>query len=164
MRLTKQQKQLAELQKRFDVSESEFRNYYENVRKANIKGQRMKRQDNAFYIPKYSYGVKHIKTREDFDRYSDSVYSVLSPTYRVETNLKHREILYNNMIKLFGTEGGEKLINTFEQMSDRDLRNFFDRNDDLELLFYDSDTEIGKFMDWTVATFDDRIKSFTQNG
>ena len=49
-------------------------------------------------------------------------------------------------------------------MSDRDLKSFFDKNDDLEILFYDSETEIGKFMDWTVATFDDRIDSFSKNG
>ncbi len=163
-RKSKLQKQLEELQKRFDISEHEFSQYYRNVRKANIKGQRMKKQGNAFYVPKYSYGVKHIKTREDFDRYFDSVYNVLSPTYRVERNLKHREILYNNLIKIFGSEGGEYLINQFEKMSDRDLKAFFDKNDDLEILFYDSDTEIGKFMDWTVATFDDRIDSFSKNG
>ena len=158
--MNKRQRQYNELRNRFKISKEEFDEYYDNLRKANRKGQRMKRQGNALYSVKYSYKINHIKTREDFERYSKSIENVLDTKYRYKMNIKYREILHNNLIRLFGYKGGNYINDKLKKMSDEELKKFFDDNDDIQLLLYDSDTQIGNFLDYTVNSFEDRINKY----
>lgn len=159
-KMTKREKQYKELRKRFKITKKEFNEYYDNLRKANRKGQRMKKQGNALFSVKYSYGIKHIKTREDFKRYSKSIKKVLDTEYRHKMNIKYREILRDNLIKLFGYKGGNYINDKLKKMSDKELKKFFDDNDDIQLILYYGDTQIGKFLDYTVNSFEDRIDKY----
>jgi len=158
--MTKREKQYKELRKRFKITKKEFNEYYDNLRKANRKGQRMKKQGNALYTVKFSTEINHIKTREDFKRYRKSIKSVLDTKYRYKMNIKYREILRDNLIKLFGYKGGNYINDKFKKMSDKELKKFFDENDDIQLILYDSDTQIGNFLDYTVNSFEDRINNY----
>lgn len=136
----KMERQFQELKKRFNLTRAEFEEYYKGIRKANIKGQRLKKQPDALRTVKYSLEVHHIKTRQEFTRYSKSVQSTLQRSYKKRTNIAQRERLYGNISILYGnSEVANTLIALLNSMSDSELLQFLRENKDLEPLAYDSD-------------------------
>lgn len=158
--MNKKEKQYNELKKRFNITPQEFLNYYNNVRKANKKGAKLKKQSNALYGIKFSTEIKHIKNRKDFEKYTISLNNVLQENYRTEMNKKYKSVLYDNLKKMFGTKGANYLSDKLNRFSDVELKEFFDDNDDLTILLYDSDTQIGNFVDYKVSNFSKRIDKF----
>ena len=100
----KQQKQFDILSERFNISEKEFKSFYNNVRKANAKASKFDKS-TTLYIPQYSLKIAHIKTREDFERISTSLEEVLEPDYRALKNESVREQTYDNLEQIFGGAG-----------------------------------------------------------
>lgn len=136
----KMERQYQELRKRFRLTRAEFAEYYQNVRKANIKGQRMKKQPDALKTVKYSLEVHHIKTRSEFTKYKKSVSYILARSYKKESNIRQRDRLYGNIDLIYGfNEQSQNLIRLLSTLSDSELLTFLDQNKDLKPLAYDSD-------------------------
>ena len=134
----KMERQFKELQQRFNITRAEFAEYYRDVRRANKKAQNMKRYKGALYVPKYSLEVSNIRTRKDFTMRRKSLQNVLSKSFRNIKNAELRTRLYANLYYAYGADA-QPVINEFMAMSDAEIQDFFDMNDDLEMAFYDSD-------------------------
>lgn len=134
----KMERQFKELQRRFNITRAEFAEYYRDVRRANKKAQNMKRYKGALYVPKYSLEVSNIRTRKDFAMRRKSLQNVLSKSFRNIKNAELRTRLYANLYYAYGADA-QPVINEFMAMSDAEIQDFFDTNDDLEMAFYDSD-------------------------
>lgn len=113
----KQAKQFEILSERFEIAEKEFKEFYINVRKANTKTAKFDKS-TSLYIPRYSLKVSHIKTREDFERISQSVINVLEPNYRSLKNQSVRELTYDNLEQIFG-ESGEEISERLKNLTDK---------------------------------------------
>ena len=134
----KMEKQFQELRKRFKLTRSEFAEYYTNIRKANKKAQNLKRYGNALYRPHYTTEVTGIRTRQEFALRQKSLKTVLSKQFRSVQNYELRQRLYANLFYTYGAEA-QNVINELETLTDTQIKNFFDENDDIEFAFYDSD-------------------------
>ena len=134
----KMETQYQQLKSKFRISRAEFEEYYVNIRKANKKAQNLKRYGNALYRPHYSTEVYNIRTRQDFTLRQKSLRTVLSKNFRQIKNYELRQRLYGNLFYAYGGEA-QVVINEIETMSDAEVNEFFDENDDLEFAFYDSD-------------------------
>lgn len=137
----KMERQYQELRKRFRLTRAEFAEYYQNVRKANVKGQRLKKQADALITVNYSLEVHHILTRAEFTKYKKSVNKVLERDYRKRSNLMIRERLYNNLgvIYTYDADKLNNLIGLLNLMTDAELQQFLKENKDIQPVAYDSD-------------------------
>ena len=136
----KMEAQYQELRSRFYVSRKEFETYYQNIRKANKKGQNMKRYDNALYRPHYSTEVGGIRTRQEFTARQKSLNIVLTKTYREVRNQELRNRFYANLSYAYGKDA-DAVISAFMTLSDGQVLDFLRRNKDLEIVYYDSDAQ-----------------------
>lgn len=134
----KMEQQFQYLRKRFKLTRAEFTEYYQNIRKANKKAQNLKRYGNALYRPHYSTEVTGIRTRQEFTLRQKSLRTVLAKNFRTIKNYELRQRLYANLFYAYGAEA-QTVINELETLSDAEISEFFDENDDLEFAFYDSD-------------------------
>lgn len=141
----KMERQYQELRKRFRLTRAEFAEYYQNVRKANIKGQRMKKQPDALKTVKYSLEVAHIRTRQEFTNYRKSVGRVLERGYKQRSNLVVRQRLYSNLSLIYSdSDDGlslsySYLVDLLNLMTDAELQQFLKDNKDIQPIAYDSD-------------------------
>lgn len=126
------------------VSKKEFLQYYEDVRKARRKIQRLERQ-NAFVSDtghKFSLSVKNIKTVQELRYREKKIKQQLKPTYRKEAQEESRRRLINNINEIFkGQKGIGKLREFLKNASINDLQKFFNKNPSLQFLKYESDPE-----------------------
>ena len=136
----KMEAQYQQLKRKFRISRAEFEQYYKDIRRANKKGQNLKRYDNALYRPHYSTEVSGIKTRKDFTARQKSVQYVLSKSFRTQQNFELRNRFYANLSYSYGANA-EPIINAFKAMSDAEIVLFLKQNKDLEIAYYDSDMQ-----------------------
>lgn len=136
----KMEAQYQQLKRRFNLTRNEFATYYQNVRRANKKGQNMKRYDNALYRPHYSTEVGGIRTRQEFTARQKSLNIVLAKSYREARNQELRNRFYANLSYAYGSDA-ETVINVFMTLSDSQILEFLQRNKDLEIVYYDSDAQ-----------------------
>lgn len=136
----KMETQYQELRKRFRITRAEFEQYYKDVRRANKKGQNMKRYTGALYIPKYSTSVGSIRNRKDFTARTKSLQTVLQVDFRKLKNQELRTRFYANLQFAYGAEA-DAVINLFMTFNDTQMQQFLSENKDLEIVYYDSDAQ-----------------------
>lgn len=137
----KMESQYQQLKSKFHITRQEFATYYENVRKANKKGQNLKRYGNALYRPHYSTEVGGIKSRKEFTGRQKSLQAVLSKNFRQLKNLELRTRFYANLSYTYGQVQAEPIINQFMTLTDAEMMAFLDQNKDIEVVYYDSDQQ-----------------------
>ena len=136
----KMEQQFQTLRKQFKLTRKEFEEYYKDIRRANKKGQNLKRYGNALYRPHYSTEVTGIKTRAEFTARVKSVKTVLSADFRKLKNTELRTRFYANLSYTYGAEA-QSLINMFMTLTDSEIISFLQANKDLEIAYYDSDLQ-----------------------
>lgn len=134
----KMEQQYQYLRSKFRLTRAEFEQYYKDIRKANKKAQNLKRYGNALYRPHYSTEVKGIRSRKEFTLRQKSLQTVLAKNFRTVKNYELRQRLYANLFYAYGAEA-QNVINELETMTDAEISEFFDENEDIEFAFYDSD-------------------------
>ena len=144
----------ATLSKRFDIDYGEFKQYYNLVRMSRKKTNRLYKQGNAIYIPKYSLSIEGIKTREDFNKRYENIISFLSRDWRAVKNKNIRENFNKNLRETYG-KNADIIIEKLNKMSDREFIRFFDENDDITLWqFYARDfADYAELIDLTFEKF-----------
>lgn len=160
--LTKRgEKQLEYLQKKgVKVSRREFKDYYDNLRKANKKLTSKNFRETALKANPYTLSVKRIKDRKDFLKARKNVNNVLQRDYKKRLNESMREQLYKNLRKELGARNAKPIIDKLKEMTDKELLEFFRVNDDLESILYDSDNSILQYIDMTQEKFKHRIEAY----
>lgn len=136
----KMEQQYQELRSRFRLTRNEFEQYYKDVRRANKKGQNLKRYGNALYRPRYSTEVGSIRNRQQFTQRKKSLAFVLSKEFRSAKNQELRLRFYGNLSYAYGTDA-ESVINIFKGFSDAEMTSWLKENSDLEIVYYDSDAQ-----------------------
>lgn len=136
----KMEQQFKELRSRFRITRTEFAQYYNDIRRANKKGQNLKRYEGALYIPKYSLSVASIRTRSDFTARVKSVENVLAKGYRQRVNTVLRNRFFANLSYAYGRDA-DAVINIFMTMSDAQMEQWLRQNKDIEIAYYDSDAQ-----------------------
>ena len=135
-RLTNFDKQWKQIKKKgIRISKTVFRQYYEDVRKANRKLGAKTYKSKTLDTRRFSYAISHIKTTSEFKKRMKTVQSVLTRGYRVKHNLEIRNILNDRITEIF--EGsGEILKQQFAQLTDNELLEFMQENPDVNQLQY----------------------------
>lgn len=170
----KAEAQYKKLSKKIKIARREFKDFYENIRKANRKAQRLEKRvekgdesATALRNIEFSTGLKtveRISTREDFLRYRKAVNKVLKRNWRTSENLRQREKANENLEEIFGktprTEGIQDYLN---QLSDSDYNDFWKQNKELKQLRWGSPKKADKamkFLKETSSKFEERIKAY----
>lgn len=157
------ERQYKTVSRRFDVTREEFREYYDELRRANKKGSRIRREvKGKLYVPEFSYTTAALRTREDFEHYLQAVKQVNAVDYLQKVNLRIRKQMRINLKQEFGQYTGESMFRELDKLSDKDLNNFLSAkiNSDWQTVAYDSKTQILDFIDLSLADLKSRIKTF----
>lgn len=169
----KAEKQFQQLSGKFSLTRKEFKDFYEGIRKANRKAQRLaarveKGDKNATALRNVEFSLNRtadrITNREEFLMYRKAVNKVLKRTWRTTENLRQRERTNQNLEEVFGdtpqTEGIQDYLNN---LTDSDYNDFWDNNKDLKKLRWGSPKKAkkaAKFLSETSSKFEERIKAY----
>ena len=166
IQLTKRgEKQYEYLQKKgIKLTRREFKDYYDNLRKANKKLTSKAFRKTALKANPYTLSVSRIRSREDFLKARRNVNTVLRRDYKKRLNEAMRNQLYKNIRKELGARNAKEIIDKLKDMTDDELLEFFRANDDLESILYDSDNPIMQYIDMTVEKFNNRIEAYEALG
>ena len=170
----KQAAQYAKLEKKFTISKREFLNFYEDLRKANRKVQRLKslsksgrESASALREVEYSTSTKalssNIVTREDFLKYRRSVRNVLKREWRTSENLRIRERTNTNLREIFEGTKVNSFIDYLNNLSDSETDSFWKANEDIKRLRWASPEKAkkaAKFLAETADKFEERVIRF----
>lgn len=169
----KAEAQYQKLSKKIKITRKEFKEFYENIRKANRKAQRLEKRvekgdESATALRNVEFSTsktaERISSREEFLRYRKAVNKVLKRNWRTSENLRQRERTNENLEEIFGetprTEGIQDYLN---QLSDSDYNDFWNENKELKKLRWGSPKKArkaAKFLNETVGKFEERIKAY----
>lgn len=161
MRETKLEKQYKQIQKRgIKISKNEFITYFNLLRKANRKGQRLKRQPEVVTLRSIEYSTERLPTsREEFLKYRRSINAVLKRDWRKRANEKQRERTNKNLRELYGKDA-TKIIRRLNKMTDKQYEEFFKNNKDLTTIRWgspDDAVQVKKLLDLTANKFMERL-------
>lgn len=157
--LTKKQTfQYKRLSRKFKISEREYKEYYDMLRKSRRKSMRMARDDSSLFVPHYSYKIENIlNTRKDFLDKRRSVRQFLKNDYKKRQNLKSRANIKRNLMKTFENDvRTKKVIGQFMKLSDKQLNQFLMENPDIQKIAYDSQGIYRRFLSINLLTFINR--------
>lgn len=169
----KAEAQFQKLSKKIKISRKEFSEFYEGIRKANRKAQRLqnkveKGDKNATTLRNVEFSLNRtadrITTREEFLMYRKAVNRVLKRNWRTTENLRQRERTNENLEEVFGesprTESFQDYLNS---LSDAEYSEFWNQNKELKNLRWGSPTKAkkaAKFLGETSNKFEERIKAY----
>lgn len=126
----------------YRVSKREFMEYYELVRKAQRKLNRIKADEDLLWRNRVPLGVSGFQSVAQFKAQFKRVKNILKRDYKRQVSLDIRDRLYNNLRYQFGeNEYTDQLVEEFKNMTDAEFNEFFKRNRELDRLRYDSDQE-----------------------
>ncbi len=152
-------KQWAEVKKSTNLSKKEFREWYENVRRANRKTSRMRRSGRALYAPKFSTSIKGMSTHA-FRVGIKKFRSVLERGYRVTTNKDIRNRFNRNIKFIFGGRATSRIRERLGELNDEQFFTWIEENPDLEKIAYDSENgalDYSELADIELGTIESRI-------
>lgn len=136
----KQQAEYDILKKRFRISLKEYKEYYDEVRKANKKLSQLNRKGKLL-VPrsKYTTKVEGIKTKKQFKSRLSSIKKVLDRDFRQNVNFNARKNFIKSVYQVYKNSLTQKeikqLVNMVNQMSDTQLLDFIDNNPELYKYF-----------------------------
>ena len=169
----KAEKQFQSLKKKIKITRREFSDFYEGIRKANRKAQRLqakveKGDKNATALRNVEFSLNRtadrISSREDFLMYRRAVNRVLKRDWRTTENLRQRERTNNNLEEVFGENPRtEALQDYLNGLSDSDYNEFWNDNKELKKLRWGSPEKAkkaAKFLNETSTKFEERIKAY----
>lgn len=156
-----QEKQYQAMREKFKLTRAEFLQYWQDVRRANRKGKRLREKSNTLYVPRYTTKFDEVITsRREFTKHRKSIDKVLSKNYQREMNYDLRHRYYTNLRRALGPRA-ESLIRQFKSLNNAQFKQFIDENEDLESLIYESQaSKIIDFLDITVETIKKRVNNF----
>lgn len=135
-RITKFERQWQQIKKsNINITKKLFREYYEDVRKANRKLGSKTFKSKTLDTRRFSYAITHIKTTSEFKKRMAKIKDVLTRGYRVKHNLEIRNILDKRLIEIYG-EQGNIIRDQFAQLSDNELLEFMQENPDVNQMQY----------------------------
>lgn len=165
IKLTKQQeKQYKMLNSKFKISKREYVNFYNDIRKARRKTTRLQKEGGTIKTPKYATGLRYLKSREDFLKVRKNVKRLLSRDYKKKSNAQQRKQLKDNIYAYFSKEDAKKIWDEFEKMTDDELIEFFNNNDDIDRIMYDSKTDLLDIIGETANKMLTRTQNFNKYG
>lgn len=169
----KAEAQFQKLNKKIKISRKEFSEFYEGIRKANRKVQRLeakvaKGDKNATALRDVEFSLNRtadrITTREEFLMYRKAVNRVLKRNWRTAENLRQRERANDNLEEVFGdTPTTESFKDYLNNLSDAEYNEFWEENKELKRLRWGSPAKAKKaanFLGETSSKFEERIKAF----
>lgn len=169
----KAETQYQKLSKKIKITRKEFKEFYENIRKANRKAQRLqtkveKGDKNATALRNVEFSTsktaERISTREEFLRYRKAVNRVLKRNWRTSENLRQRERANDNLEEVFGnTPRTESLQDYLNGLDDADYNEFWNDNKELKKLRWgspDKAKKAAKFLGESASKFEERVKAF----
>lgn len=166
-RLTKFEKQWRQIKKkRIRITKREFKEYYQNVRKANRKLGAKNFKDKSLDKRKLSYGVWQITSLKDFRRAQTRVNKILTRDYLKQNNERLRQQFYYNLEYLYNDENAYMLQDLYSQLTDNELVKFMQENPDIERLQYASKESLEEYVELIGLTSEkiaDRIKYTYKN-
>ena len=156
-----QEKQYQARREKFKLTRAEFLRYWQDVRRANRKGKRLREKSNTLYVPRYTTKFDEVITsRREFTKHRKSIEKVLSKNYQREMNYDLRQRYYTNLRRALGPRA-ESLVRQFKTLNNAQFKQFIDENEDLESLVYESQaSKIIDFLDITVETIKKRVNNF----
>lgn len=170
----KAEAQYKKLSKKIKITRREFKDFYDNIRKANRKAQRLEKRvekgdesATALRNIEFSTGLKtveRISTREDFLRYRKAVNKVLKRNWRTSENLRQRERTNKYLEEIFGnTPRTEAIEDYLNQLSNSDYNDFWESNKELKKIRWGSPQKAkkaAKLLKETSDRFEERIKAY----
>lgn len=142
--------EFAQISKKLDITVDEYVNFYEKLTKTNAKTQRMRKNGNALYAPKYSTAnpFKSISDRGEFEARLEQFRYILQPGFRQVENMDRRRIFIDNLQEMIGTGAtAQKVYKIFNNLTDKQFKEFLEANPDLGALAYGSPDDVKKFID-----------------
>lgn len=136
----KQQAEYDILKKRFRISLKEYKEYYDEVRKANKKLTQLNRKGKLL-VPrsKYTTKVEGIKTKQQFKSRLTNIKKVLKRDFRQNVNFNARKNFVKSIYQVYRNSLTQKemkeLITLVNEMSDTQLLDFIDNNPELYKYF-----------------------------
>lgn len=126
----------------YRVSKREFAEYYELVRKAQRKLNRIKADEDLLWRNRVPLSVSGFQSVAQFKAQFRRVKNILRRDYKKQVSYEIRDRLYSNLRYQFGDNAEtDQLIEEFKNMTDTEFNEFFKRNRELDRLRYDSDQE-----------------------
>lgn len=169
----KAEAQYQKLSKKIKITRKEFSDFYEGIRKANRKAQRLqskveKGDKNATALRNVEFSLNRtadrVTTREEFLMYRRAVKRVLKRNWRTTENLRQRERTNKNLEEVFGeTPTTESFQDYLNGLSDSDYEEFWSQNKELKNLRWGSPTKAkkaAKFLKETSNKFEERIIAY----
>ena len=147
-RLTKFDKQWEQIKKKkIKITKREFREYYDNVRKANRKIGGKNFRDKSLDKRRLSNSVWRITNLQEF-RYAQSrVSRILKRDYVKQNNERLRKQFLYNLEYIFDNESAYMLQNLFSQLKDNELVKFMQENPDIERIQYGSLEDLAEYVE-----------------
>ncbi len=142
-----------------NVTGKRFHEYYTNLRKANRKGYRLKK-DTSYIgnIPHYSLNVTP-RNLEEFTRYERTLSKIVKRNYRSRQQSKTYNRFKKNLKDVFGSKAND-LIKRFNSLSENNKKEFFEKNKDLEVIRWGSAGAVEKvinLLDMTLEKLESRL-------
>lgn len=161
-RLTKFDKQWRYIKKKkIRITKREFKEYYQNVRKANRKIGAKRFKEKSLDKRRLSYGVWQISNLRDFRNAQMRVSKILSRDYMKRNNERLRQQFYYNLEYLYNSENAYMLQDLFSQLDDNKLVKFMQENPDIDRMQYASKEGLEEYIELIGLTSEkivDRIK------
>lgn len=151
-----QEKQYQTLLNRFSLSRLEFLKLYYGVRKANVKGARLSKENDALYHVKYSTKFKRIMDRYDYNAYMSSIKKVLDPKYKEKRNKEFKRRFMQNIEYILNDSSAKRVNDIVKNMTAAQLASFIEENPDLEKVMYESKPD-------NFTSFDKEATSMIEN-
>lgn len=136
----KQQAEYDILKKRFRITKREYKEYYDEVRKANRKLQALNRK-NRLLVPqaKYTTNIEMIKSRKMFNQRRQKFSNVLKRNFARERNMEARKNFIKSVYRVYSKsmtpEEFQEIVQTVNQMTDSQLADFINNNPELYKYF-----------------------------
>lgn len=136
----KQQAEFDILKKRFRITKREYKEYYDEVRKANRKLQALNRKNRLLVSQaKYTTSIEMIKTRAMFNKRRQKFENVLRRNFAKERNLEARKNFIKSIYRVYSKSMTpnefQDIVQTVNQMTDSQLADFINNNPELYKYF-----------------------------
>lgn len=121
------------------ISRKEFNKFYEEVRKAHRKINRIKKMPDLIDYFNPSLRITRFKSMASFKRFKKRVEAINRRDYKTVANREARERLYANIYGVWGkNEYTKAIVQEFDNMTDTEFKQFFERYKQLDKLIWGS--------------------------
>lgn len=133
----KQQAEYDILRERFRISKKAYKEYYDEVRKANRKLRDLNRKGKLITnYGAYTTKIDSIKTRSDFNKRMSKIRKIRQRDFRKEYNKYRRETFKKSFYDVFSSDNLtqqeiDELNKLVDELGDDEIKSFIDNNPEL---------------------------------